>query len=136
MTNFIEAVIEFNQQVLGIHPRPLGPLSAAEEQLTVKCLIEEAEEFSAAAIKGDFIGQVDAIADLMYFATGAFYKLGLSAEQIEACLMAVHAANITKKKGVNAKRSVPGASDAVKSEGWVPPEERLKSILFKGVYVE
>jgi predicted HAD superfamily Cof-like phosphohydrolase len=126
---FIKAVVEFNQQVLGIEQRSPAPLAAKELDISVKCLSEELEEFCDASREADYIGQVDAIVDLLYFGVGVLYKLGLTPEQIHGCCMAVHAANITKKKGVNAKRDT-GAADATKPEGWVPPEERLRKIIF------
>jgi predicted HAD superfamily Cof-like phosphohydrolase len=91
-------------------------------------LNEELVEWTAAVAKGDIVGQVDALIDLMYFATGVLYKLGLSAEQIEQCVSAVHAANMTKRRGTNAKRDT-GAADAIKPDGWVAPEQRIATIL-------
>jgi predicted HAD superfamily Cof-like phosphohydrolase len=67
--------------------------------------------------------------DLMYFANGVLYKMGLTAAQIDACCSAVHHANMDKKRGSNAKRAVEGAADAVKPLGWVSPEERIGNIL-------
>lgn len=126
---FIKAVVQFNQEVLGIAQRTPTPLAAKELDLSVKCLNEEVEEFCDASREGDYIGQVDAIVDLMYFSIGILYKLGLTPKQAHECCMAVHQANITKKKGVNAKRDT-GAADAVKGEDWVPPEENLRKIIF------
>ena len=125
---FIKAVVQFNQEVLGIEQRSPRPLSAKELDLSVKCLTEELEEFCNASREMDYIGQIDAIVDSIYFSIGVLYKLGLTPEQIHACCMAVHSANISKKRGVNAKRAT-GAADAVKPEGWVGPEERIKAIL-------
>lgn len=126
---FVKAVVEFNQQVLGIEQRSPKLLSFEEFSITRKCLQEELDELVEANFNSDYIGCVDALVDNMYFNIGAMYKLGLTPEQIHECCMAVHAANITKKKGVNAKRDT-GAADAVKPEGWVPPEERLRKIIF------
>lgn len=126
---FVKAVVEFNQQVLGIEQRSPKCLEYKEFSITHKCLLEEVEELVAAHFVSDLVGCVDALVDNMYFTIGALYKLGLTPEQIHECCMAVHQANITKKKGVNAKRDT-GAADAVKGEGWVPPEERLRKIIF------
>ena len=128
MTEFFEAVVEFNQQVLGIRQRKLGFMQSEEEAITLHCLEEERNELYTAMQEGDFVGQVDALIDNIYFAVGALYKLGLTAERINACAMAVHKANITKKKGVNAKRAT-GAADAVKPADWVSPEQRIAEIL-------
>ena len=125
---FIKAVVEFNQEILKIEQRSLKPLSYEELSISKKCLAEELSEFDEAAFSSDIVGQVDALVDLMYFAIGVAYKLGLTPEQIHACCMAVHAANMDKKRGINAKRAT-GAADATKPEGWVGPEARIKEIL-------
>ena len=125
----VKDVINFNATVLGIEQRQLGMMPEAESTITVACLAEEATEFADAVEAGDFIGQVDALIDSIYFATGALYKLGLNSDQIDACMSAVHDANMTKRKGVNAKRGDGSAADAVKPTDWVSPEERIGSIL-------
>jgi len=125
---FAEAVVQFNSQVLGIEQRPPASLCTAEFNHGLKCLNEEVVEFGEAHVQADYIGQIDALVDLMYFATGLMYKLGLTPAQIHACQMAVHDANMTKKKGVVAKRDT-GAPDAVKPEGWIPPEARIAKIV-------
>ena len=125
----VKSVIQFNQSVLGIEPRRLGLMSDAENEITVKCLREEADEFELAVKEGDYIGQVDSLIDSVYFAVGAMYKLGLTAQQIDACMDEVHSANMAKCKGVNEKRGDGSAADAVKPEDWVSPEERIGSIL-------
>lgn len=124
-----ENIIEFNQRVLGVSPRPLGLLNLAEVEITVKCLNEEVVELELAHEEGDFIGAVDALVDNIYFAVGALYKLGLTGVSIEQCIKAVHAANMEKKLGVNERRGDGQAADAVKPEGWVGPEERISLIL-------
>jgi len=129
MKQFIEAVVQFNQEILGIMQRtPVGMLEA-EEAITLKCLHEEVEELRKAFHMNSVVDQVDAVVDLMYFAIGALYKIGLTPEQINQCCMAVHTANMLKKKGVNAKRAT-GAADAVKPDDWVAPEAAIHGILF------
>lgn len=127
--NFIAGVVDFNRNILGIEPRPLAPLNAAEHDITMKCLKEELDELQEATDACDIIGQVDAHVDAMYFHIGAMYKMGLTAEQIERCCMAVHNANMTKKRGINARRGDGSAADAVKPDGWVAPEELIGEIL-------
>lgn len=126
---FVKAVVQFNQEILGIEQRSPAPLSYPEFSITHKCLLEEVEELVTAHFVSDLVGCVDALVDNMYFTIGALYKLGLTPEQIHECCMAVHQANITKKKGVNAKRDT-GAADATKPEGWVSPEESICKIIF------
>lgn len=125
---FTEAVVQFNSRVLGIEQRPPASLCRQEFEHGAACLNEEVDEFIEAYNQGDYIGQIDALVDLNYFLLGLMYKLGLTPAQIYACQMAVHAANMTKKKGVVAKRDT-GAPDAVKPEGWIPPEARIAKIV-------
>lgn len=126
--SFIKQVVEFNQRVLKIDQRSMDMLSPEEFKLSCKCLQEELDEFKEAHEKGDFVGCIDGLVDLMYFANGVLYKMGLSADAIEQCCTAVHEANMEKKLGVVAKRET-GAADAVKPAGWVSPETRIMDIL-------
>ena len=126
---FINAVINFNKEILGIQQRIIRGMQETEQEITLKCLAEELAELKQAIDNASIVDQVDAIVDLVYFAFGALYKIGLTPEQINACCMAVHSANMSKKRGVNAKRAT-GAADAVKPKGWVSPEDRISKILF------
>lgn len=126
---FAHQVVDFNQQVLKIEQRKQGFLDEGTADISVSCLQEELDEFKEALETRDLIGQVDALIDLQYFATGIMYKLGLTPEQINQCQTAVHEANMEKKLGVNAKRGDGETKDAVKPEGWISPEQRIGSIL-------
>ena len=125
---FAEAVVQFNKEILDIPQRSPASLISTELMHGIKCLDEELREFCDSAEQDDYIGQIDALIDLMYFATGILYKLGLTPAQIHQCQMAVHDANMTKKKGTVAKRNT-GAPDAVKPEDWIAPEARIAKIL-------
>lgn len=127
--SFAIQVVEFNQKVLKIEQRECAMLNDAEYNISVKCLHEEIHEFSEAHSHGDFIGCVDGMIDLMYFATGVLYKLGLTAQEIDMCSSAVHEANMEKKLGVNHHRGDGSAADAIKPADWAPPEERIATIL-------
>ena len=129
MSEFVNAIVQFNKEILGIQQRPPHGMPKAEQDITLKCLVEEVTEFHTAMQHDKIIDQVDALIDLIYFAVGAMYKIGLTPEQIHACCMAVHNANMAKKKGVNAKRAT-GAADAVKPKNWVPPEHLISNIIF------
>jgi len=124
----VDDVIDFNQVVLGIQPRLKGLLIDSEAEISYKCLLEEANEFMGAVETSDYIGCIDSILDSMYFAAGILYKLGLTSEEVDKCMSAVHLCNMTKKKGINSKRAT-GAADAIKPDGWISPEERIKEIL-------
>lgn len=127
--SFQKQVVEFNQRVLLIDQRPMDMLRPAEFDISVNCLREEIDEFVEAHKNGDFVGCVDAVVDLMYFAVGVMYKMGLTADKMDACMTAVHEANMEKKLGVNHHRGDGSAADAVKPEGWMAPEERIINIL-------
>lgn len=129
MSSFVHDVCHFNQVVLGIKQRNITPLSMSEMAISKKCLQEEVDEFIDACKENDIVNQVDALVDLQYFAVGVMYKLGLTPSQINECMRVVHEANMQKKLGVNSKRGDGQAADAVKPEGWVPPEERIKKVI-------
>lgn len=127
--SFTNQVVDFNVKVLKINQRSKDLLNSAELDISEKCLKEELNEFIEAHKNGDFIGCVDAMIDLMYFANGVLYKMGLTPEEITKCKTAVHEANMEKKLGVNARRGDGSAADAVKPQDWVSPEERIIDIL-------
>lgn len=125
---FVQDVIEFNRELLGIEQRTPAMMPVEEHTHLTMALQEELQEFNDAVVEGNVVGAVDAIIDMMYFAIGGLWKLGLSHEQMVQCMKAVHAANMLKRKGKVAKRHT-GAADAVKPEGWVAPEELIRQIL-------
>lgn len=129
MDQFTRNIVDFNQNILGIAQRQPAMLNHSEFEISMECLHEEIDEFAEAHLQGDFIGCIDAIVDLRYFAVGILYKLGLTAEQIEQIDQAVHDANMQKKLGKKEGRGDGVAADAVKPEGWVSPEERIAAIL-------
>lgn len=124
-----ELVVEFNQQILGIQPRPLALLSGPEYEITSQSLREEINEFEESWARNDIIQSIDGLIDTIYFAIGALYKTGLSAMQIKECFNVVHNANMNKKRGVNERRGDGEVADAVKPEAWKSPEEYIAIIL-------
>ena len=127
--SFPHQVVEFNAKVLNIGQRDKDMLAQAEHDISKKCLTEEINEFLEAHANGDFVGCVDAMIDLMYFANGVLYKMGLTPDEIVQCSTAVHEANMEKKLGVNHRRGDGSAADAIKPADWVSPEERIMDIL-------
>lgn len=125
----IDSIVTFNQRILEIDQRPISMMNAEEVEHTTSCLFEEVGEFSLAASMSDVVLSIDSLVDLIYFAIGAMYKFGLTRTQIEECILAVHYANMTKRRGVVERRAVKGAADAVKPEGWQSPETRISKIL-------
>ncbi len=134
---FVADVIEFNRDLLGIPDRPVALLSVAEGSHLIKCLNEEVNELIDAVTEGQLFGtdetavvqSVDALIDLMYFAVGGLWKMGLTQPMIVECMQVVHAANMTKVKAKVAKRHVEGAVDAGKPTDFVGPEAEIAQIL-------
>ncbi len=125
----IKDICHFNSTVLNINGRPLQPLVESEFDYLMKAFAEEINEIKEAHERQDLVEFVDGILDLCYFAIGGAYRAGVSPEKLELCFQAIHEANMTKKKGVQAKRGGV-AVDAVKPDGWTPPEETIANILF------
>jgi predicted HAD superfamily Cof-like phosphohydrolase len=119
-------VFEFNQHIVGINPRPTMALEPNEKKWLVGALHEEADELAASEAIED---QIDALVDSIIFSMGGLYRLGLTEAQAQACFHAVMDANFEKKAGQKAGRVVEGVKDAVKPEGWVGPEARIREIL-------
>lgn len=130
MYKLFSKVEHFNQEVLRLRKPQLGELPADQRAHLINSMLEEVGEFQEAAENGDFIGSVDALIDLIYFAVGGLHKLGLNVDDAEFTFMAVHQANMEKQLGVKASRAVGNAPDAIKPKDWVSPEERIRHYFF------
>ena len=126
--DFITAVQQFNRELLGVQQTGIRLLTDKERDYTHRCLVEEADEMRDAGMAQSVPKQVDAFVDSIYFALGGLYRMGLSPEQVLQSCMAVHEANMTKKKGVNERRDM-GVEDVVKPATFVPPEEAIARLL-------
>lgn len=123
-------VEHFNETILGIPRRRVGMMSAEEFKLSLHQLREEIDEIEEAFEKGDLVGVVDGLIDLDYFHKGVVYKHGINKSLYYNMFRVVHEANMAKKKGTKETRQGYGdAADAVKPEGWIPPEETLAEML-------
>ena len=92
--NFVEQIVNFNQEVLGIEQRAQSLIPANEAQISIESLIEEANELREAFQGQDFIKAVDAVADTLFFAVGVMYKFGLSQNQIVNAILAQYNARL------------------------------------------
>jgi predicted HAD superfamily Cof-like phosphohydrolase len=129
-----QQVAEFNDKILCLPPRwlinePIIGLSDADIQLSHKQLMEEVCEWEDADLDNNLPGQVDAMLDLIYFALGILYKMGLSPLEIDILFEAVHAANMTKSIGKKKGRIVEGAIDAVKPADFKDPKNVIEGII-------
>lgn len=125
--DIIDQIYDFNEQVIGIEAGELNPLTQKQFEWTTKFVQEELTEFHDAFNQQDIVGMVDAIGDLIYGAMGTFKKMGLNREHVRLCFAAIHAANMTKKRGDKGRGS---DEDAVKPADFVAPEQAIADILF------
>lgn len=126
-TNIIDLIYDFNEQVIGTGDVDLNPLTEKQHAWTQTFVAEEAAELKEAFEAQDIVKMVDAVGDLIYGAMGTFKKMGLSRAQVLAVFVAIHNANMTKKRGNKGRGS---DEDAVKPADFVPPEEVISEILF------
>ena len=128
--SIVDMIVEFNQTVLHVpQKQAVKGLTDAEYKLALKQLNEEISEFELADEESDLAGEIDALADLVYFAIGIMYKIGLTPSEIEQVFSAVHAANMTKKIGVKSSRVVENAVDAIKQDGFHDPKHIIWEII-------
>ena len=124
-----EMVEEFNKEIVKVPARDVGPIQDSKEVgFLIGWLREEIDEFEE-AIDQDFIGQVDALIDLIYFAAGGLTRMGIPSNISRKIFAAVHDANLTKTSGMKIERSIAHELDAIKPKDWVGPEERIIRIL-------
>jgi hypothetical protein len=108
---------DFNSQVCGlVSPAAPTRLDADRKQWTLAALREEVIEFQDSVTIED---EVDALIDLIYFAAGRMHEMGVDGGRAFA---AVHACNMQKLRGTVAKRPGSRGHDAIKPEGWAPPD--------------
>lgn len=128
--DFVDQVFDFNENILALpRHKEIGLLEPKELEYATKAIKEEAQEFFEAHEKQDVIGAVDAVVDLLYFGIGFLKRMGLTREQVNQAMAAVHSCNMEKKLSTSVSKRVEGVSDAAKPEGWVGPEERIAGIL-------
>lgn len=125
----INAIFDFNEQVIGTPDVPLNTLTEKQFQWTIAFCNEEITEFGDAYEAQDVVKMVDGILDLIYGAMGTLKKMGLTREQVYECMMAIHTANMTKKRGMTSRGS---EEDAAKPAEFVPPDQAIGQILFGG----
>lgn len=94
-----------------------------------KTMEEIVADFSLFCDDGDIAGSIVSMGHIARGAIIAMSGFGLSTDSTIKVMDAVHCANMEKKLGVNAKRGDGKTADAVKPEGWIPPEERIGEIL-------
>jgi phosphoribosyl-ATP pyrophosphohydrolase len=116
----LDKVELFNGRVRGqVIPATPQPLTDQQAQRAVDAFAEESKELLEATAAGDVLEQADAILDLVFFALGRLAEMGIPAWGV---MEEINRANMEKKRGDLTKRTGWEGYDAVKPEGWTPPD--------------
>lgn len=120
MEKLIEDVYEFNEKIIGTK-QPSIPTTLSRERLlfALTAMYEELHEFTLANNQNDIAESLDAMIDLIYFALGRCFEMGITIEQFEKCWHIVQQKNMAKKRGVKNRGT---EQDACKPEGWTSPD--------------
>lgn len=139
MSKQFKDVVEFNQDIIKLAPTEFLNLERVE--WFKNTINEELSEFEKAnddyiaakrcnadaeTLLGCQVDMMDAIIDLIYFALGRLYEIGITEDDFDAMWNAVHESNMTKKRGNKGRGS---DDDAIKPEGWQGPEQKF--IIYK-----
>lgn len=117
LNTYMSYVKSFALDILGL-PIPEKPtrLSTPRKKWASLALLEELVEFQDAETLAD---EVDALVDLIYFATGRLVEMGVPPLPV---FEEVHSANMKKERGTLSKRPDSLGYDAIKPEGWTAPD--------------
>ena len=132
MSDIINQIFTFNEQVIGLGEVEKNALTQKQHDWVQVFCAEELTELAQAFEEQDIVKMVDAVGDLIYGAMGTFKKMGLTRDEVAACFSAIHAANMTKRRGDKGRGS---DEDATKPNDFVAPEEAIGLILFGGTGV-
>lgn len=139
MSKQFKDVVEFNQDIIKLVPTEF--LNQERVEWFKNTINEELSEFEKAnddyiaakkcnadaeTLLGCQVDMMDAIIDLIYFAFGRLYEIGITEDDFDAMWNAVHESNMTKKRGNKGRGS---DDDAIKPEGWQGPEQKF--IIYK-----
>lgn len=114
--NMVYDVYKFNEQIIKTERREVpGPLSRERLLFALTAMYEELHEFTVANNEGNTGEALDAMIDLIYFALGRCYELGISEEQFMTCWKLVQEKNMQKSLG---RKNRGTDVDAMKPEGW------------------
>ncbi len=119
MSDLMSMVERFNRQVIGLKiPDKPTLLSYERSEFRLRHMREEVFEIADAQYLNNMEDVVDGCLDLAYVALGTLVEMGVV---VGATFEEVHAANMRREHGINARRDGHGF-DAVKPEGWEPPD--------------
>lgn len=112
----IDNVYKFNKDIIGVE-QPIKPTNLSRERLlfALTAMYEELYEFTVACNSNNVGEALDAIIDLIYFAIGRAYEMGITPTQFRQCWNLVQEKNMSKKRGIKNRGT---DLDASKPEGW------------------
>ena len=118
--NMLDMVERFNREIIGLQiPDKPTMLERHRSDFRRGHLLEELSEIAHGADHEDMSELVDGLLDLIYVAMGWLVEMGVT---VGASFEEVHAANMAKERGELARRPGSKGYDAVKPEGWTPPD--------------
>ena len=115
-------VMNFNNKIIGTEqPESARLLTTERLAFAIGVLNEEIDEFEAAhkSSCGNVLDACDAMIDLIYYAFGRMYEMGITPLQFVDMWDQVHNANMQKEKGNKSRGS---EEDAIKPAGWQAPD--------------
>ena len=120
VTKAFNETAHFNDKVLNLTADDSGPkpLEPDRFMFRIRACLEELTEAVDAYQRGDHGEVIDAFLDNAVFSHGAVLEQNVPAGQ---CFSDIITANLEKKLGSLDKRPDSGGIDAVKPEGWKPP---------------
>lgn len=117
-------VCEFNETIIKTKmPGKPIQMTIDRAKFATTVLMEEVFEFIEAWKNEDIPGQFDAMLDIIYYAMGRCYEMGISPEEFKRGWDLVHEANMQKRPGNKGRGS---DQDAVKPEGWTAPKLEVR----------
>lgn len=116
----IKDVYTFNREIIGT-VQPEKPTNLERERLlfALTAMYEELNEFTVACNSNNVSDALDAIIDLIYFAIGRAYELGITEAQFRQYWSLVQQKNMQKKRGTKNRGT---DQDAAKPERWTSPD--------------
>lgn len=122
MSSMFDDVAAFQSEVLGVQPsyNSKGFRSVHERLEGLINLQEELNELTQGIRDQNLVDCTDALIDLIYFALGELYKMGIDADVVWKF---VHAKNMCKVRGTTKRGN---SVDAAKPEDWTDPKEQIE----------
>ena len=136
MKEQINHLLEFNRLFHIEHPLKPQLADLKTQELRVKLLLEEIEEYQVANSSGNLVEVLDAITDMLYIVIGTAVQHGMQ-DVLEDAFSFVHSSNLSKLDE-NMKPIINGDSvydptrplgKILKSKRFFPPTQRLELLL-------